>query len=665
MIKNRIPFPRSRSAAVRGSLLLVAWCAIATSVDARNFRVNQIPNGSVFGCANCHVNPNGGGARNAFGQAVGAITGSSSRAFWDATLAAKDSDGDGAANGLELGDPDGDGTAVAGAKVTNPGNASSKPEPVNQAPQVALTGPADGAVFTAPAVAAVVATATDPDGSIAQVEFFGNGRLLGTVTQPPFSLLVDWALGAHSVTAKATDNQGASTTSAAIAMNVNPPEAPVLTAPVRTGESAQLAWSGGGGPFALQSKPTVEDPWCAVGDVTPARTATVAAKAATGFYRVADLAVGEAISLSVAMSGAYERPTAVETAGTGSGTLAIQGNTLNFDIRYSGLSGPATLAHIHGPAGVDGTAGVMINLAPFNGGAFGIAGTLAGSVVLTAEQKAAILSGKTYVNVHTDLNKPGEIRGQVLPVMFQASLSGAHERPNAVATGGFGGALFTLLGDQLSFNITYGGLSGPATLAHIHGPADAEGTAGVMINLAPFNGGAFGVSGSFAGTVTLTPAQLSALAAGLTYVNVHTDLNKPGEIRGQILPCVTATPFAATLSGAAERPNPVTTDGTGSATAALEGDILTFHLRYAGLSGPATLAHIHGPADAAGTAGVMINLAPFNGGAFGTSGTLSGRVPVTAEQKAALLAGLTYFNIHTDANKPGEIRGQVLRPVAP
>ena len=151
----------------------------------------------------------------------------------------------------------------------------------------------------------------------------------------------------------------------AIAMNVNPPEVPVLTAPVRTGESAQLAWSGGGGPFSVQSKPSVGDPWCAVGDVTPARTVTVAAKAATGFYRVADLAVGEAVSFSVVLSGAYERPVAIETTGTGSGTLAIQGNTLNFDIRYSGLSGPATLAHIHGPAGMEGTAGVMINLGHF------------------------------------------------------------------------------------------------------------------------------------------------------------------------------------------------------------------------------------------------------------------------------------------------------------
>jgi hypothetical protein len=62
---------------------------------SRDFRVNMISNGQVFGCANCHVSSFGGGARNPFGMAVGAITGSSAVAFWSAALAAQDADGDG------------------------------------------------------------------------------------------------------------------------------------------------------------------------------------------------------------------------------------------------------------------------------------------------------------------------------------------------------------------------------------------------------------------------------------------------------------------------------------------------------------------------------------------------------------------------------------------
>jgi hypothetical protein len=101
------------------------WWGASDDVYGRSFRPSQIPNGTVFSCANCHFTP--GGPRNEFGKAVGAITGSANKAFWDAVLAAQDSDGDGFSNGEELGDPDGDGTPIAGAKVTNPGDPASKP----------------------------------------------------------------------------------------------------------------------------------------------------------------------------------------------------------------------------------------------------------------------------------------------------------------------------------------------------------------------------------------------------------------------------------------------------------------------------------------------------------------------------------------------------------
>ncbi len=127
------PFPRVKS-------ILSGLVALFTvySTEARDFSVLRIPNGSAFLCATCHVSPNGGDARNPFGRDVEAAIGgtSSDVPFWDAALAAFDSDGDGFTNGQELGDPDGDGIPTPGHNVTNPGNASSKP--AGAAPNITL-----------------------------------------------------------------------------------------------------------------------------------------------------------------------------------------------------------------------------------------------------------------------------------------------------------------------------------------------------------------------------------------------------------------------------------------------------------------------------------------------------------------------------------------------
>ena len=96
-----------------------------TTMDARPWRVDQIPNGKKFGCINCHSSSSGR-SLNFFGLIVDTKVGKGSRAqFWNVQLASLDSDGDGYTNGEELGDPDGDGTATADGQLTNPGYSSS------------------------------------------------------------------------------------------------------------------------------------------------------------------------------------------------------------------------------------------------------------------------------------------------------------------------------------------------------------------------------------------------------------------------------------------------------------------------------------------------------------------------------------------------------------
>ena len=97
-------------------------------VQARNFRDGMMPNGEAVSCSACHVRAQGGGERTSFGEAVNAlVTRNGREEFWTPALAALDSDGDGASNGTELGDPDGDGVAISDTGVTNPGDPNSVP----------------------------------------------------------------------------------------------------------------------------------------------------------------------------------------------------------------------------------------------------------------------------------------------------------------------------------------------------------------------------------------------------------------------------------------------------------------------------------------------------------------------------------------------------------
>jgi Big-like domain-containing protein len=101
------------------------------------------------------------------------------------------------------------------------------PPPSNQPPIVSLTAPANGATFTAPASMTVSATASDVDGTIAQVDFYANGSFLRTDTSNPYSF--SWTnvvAGDYSITAVARDNAGTTTVSSTRDISVRPANLP-------------------------------------------------------------------------------------------------------------------------------------------------------------------------------------------------------------------------------------------------------------------------------------------------------------------------------------------------------------------------------------------------------------------------------------------------------
>lgn len=105
---------------------------------------------------------------------------------------------------------------------------------VNKPPAASVTAPANNATFAAPVNVTLQASATDADGTVAKVDFLRNGALLATDTAAPYSFA--WnnvPLGTHTITVRATDNLGATTTSAPISITVaaNQPPTVALTAP--------------------------------------------------------------------------------------------------------------------------------------------------------------------------------------------------------------------------------------------------------------------------------------------------------------------------------------------------------------------------------------------------------------------------------------------------
>ena len=116
--------------------------------------------------------------------------------------------------------------------------------------------------------------------------------------------------------------------------------------------------------------------------------------------------------------------------------------------------------------------------------------------------------------------------------------------------------------------------------------------------------------------------------------------------------------FSATMNASTEVPAKSVPAAAGSATATLDTETrkLDYTASWSGLTGPATMAHFHGPADPGKNAGVQVKLGDAN-----PTSPATGSATLTEEQVTQLTAGQWYANVHTAANPGGEIRGQLTK----
>jgi subtilisin family serine protease len=226
----------------------------------------------------------------------------------------------------------------------------------NAPPTVSLTSPAAGANFVAPATVALTASASDADGSVNSVRFYVNAAEVGASTTSPYSASWNAATaGTYSITAVATDNRGATTTSAPVAVTVSDPvvaaSQTLLTTQVPVGQNLSdgAMWELGmrfvsdvagqitGLRFwksSLDAGPHVGRLWSATGQVLA--TVTFSNETASGWQQ-------QSLAAPVAIAANTEY---VVTVTTGPGGY--------FVATYGGFATALTSGHLQAPAGANG-----------------------------------------------------------------------------------------------------------------------------------------------------------------------------------------------------------------------------------------------------------------------------------------------------------------------
>ncbi|MDX2248068.1 MAG: CHRD domain-containing protein [Bacteroidia bacterium] len=361
------------------------------------------------------------------------------------------------------------------------------------------------------------------------------------------------------------------------------------------------------------------------------------------------------------------------STGMGSLKAEILGNQMIVTGSFNNLQGdfnPAVAggSHLHfGLAGSNG--GIAIHLHPTldANGKGGIFEADSNTITLSAGMRDTLKSRMLYANIHTTLYPPGEVRGQLLheaTSYFVAPLSGTSST-TPVKTNGTGAVNIEWTGTRLIATGSFNNLNtefnhNVAGGAHIHvGYPGRNGSIQLPLEATVDTSGFSGQFLAVDNTLTARSGQIDSLFNRLFYVNIHTTANPSGEIRGTLLPFA-ATYFTAHAKADNEL-SVLSSPGHGAIKLSLTGSNLVVTGSFNALTLNYTASHLHIGANGT-NGGVKIGLKPTVdpdqfGGVYQAD---SNRYVLDSAQIADIRSGNYYWNVHSAANPPGELRGQVL-----
>ena len=357
----------------------------------------------------------------------------------------------------------------------------------------------------------------------------------------------------------------------------------------------------------------------------------------------------ETFILTSRLSGSNEVP-AVETNAVGVASLTFNEDytmaTLNMTV--SELSSAITGVHIHnGVAGMNGD--VVLGLTDLMN-----QGRVQHTFAIDATERLAYMNGERYINVHTETNPSGEIRGNLsieAPASFAAVLDGSNEVPAVVTDArGIISMNYTSNTNELEINFMATGLSGPITGIHLHNGILGE-NGPVVENLTSM------LVGNSIKVKIQAGDYIDALRSGSIYLNVHTETNPGGEIRAN-LTTMNGLYFDSWLNSQQEVPA-IESNTYGLAFGKVDANLGEVEVNFVLENGSGELqaAHFHNAA-LGSNGGVVLNLSDIIDGQSGLTTTPFAIDAVFLDQ---FLAGDLYLNIHTEANPSGEARGQIYR----